>query len=137
MRLFKNFVWHCLQVHAAAEEGVQIGNGDDIPAGQIRWSVEWQVCCYMSSGGTLHGCQPGSSKVDEGLDKAAGRAACGFVSILCIASNTADMSKVGNAGMGCTTHAALPIGCAVHVCLSAHGRSTNVTRACRISWRWS
>jgi hypothetical protein len=34
---------HALQVHAAAEEGVQIGNGDDIPAGQIRWSVEWQA----------------------------------------------------------------------------------------------
>ncbi len=44
-------------MHAAAEEGVQIGNGDDIPAGQIRWSVEWQACSLMPLRDNLVGMQ--------------------------------------------------------------------------------
>jgi hypothetical protein len=31
------------RMHAAAEEGVLPGNEDEIPAAQIKWSVEWQV----------------------------------------------------------------------------------------------
>ena len=31
------------RVHALAEEGVALGSEDDIPAAQIKWSVEWRV----------------------------------------------------------------------------------------------
>lgn len=32
------------RVHAAAEEGLSPGSEDEVPAAQIRWSVEWRVC---------------------------------------------------------------------------------------------
>ena len=48
------FHFDCVQVHAAAEEGVQIGSGDDIPAGQIKWSVEWQACFNKPSACNTH-----------------------------------------------------------------------------------
>ena len=31
------------RVQALAEEGVALGSEEDMPVGQIRWSVEWRV----------------------------------------------------------------------------------------------